>query len=44
MQQKLNGKTDAYFLEAGRLEKWTGTAFVKVTELFNYEGTTKAKP
>lgn len=44
VQAKLNGKTDGYFLEAGRLEKWTGTAFVKLTELFNYEGTTKAKP
>ncbi len=44
VQQKLNGKADAYLIEAGRLEKWTGTAFVKVTELFNYEGTTKAKP
>ena len=44
VQAKLSGKTDAFMLEAGRLEKWSGTAFVKVTDLYNYEGTTKFKP
>ena len=44
VQLKLAGKTDTYMLEAGRFEKWTGTAFTKVTDLYNYEGTTKPKP
>ncbi len=43
-QLKLSGKTDAFLLEAGRVEKWTGTAFEKVSDLYNFEGTTKAKP
>ena len=44
VQLKLNGKVDPYMIESGRIEKWTGTAFTKVTDLFNYEGTTKPKP
>ncbi len=38
---KLDGKADTYMIEAGRLEKWNGAAFEKVTELFSFEGTTK---
>jgi branched-chain amino acid transport system substrate-binding protein len=41
---KLDGKKDPFILEAGRLEKWTGTAFEKVTDLYSYEGETKTKP
>jgi branched-chain amino acid transport system substrate-binding protein len=41
---KMDGKKDAFPLEAGRLEKWTGTAFAKVTDLYVYDGETKAKP
>lgn len=41
---KLDGKADAFMIEAGRVEKWTGTAYAKVTDLYTYEGTTKAKP
>ncbi len=40
---KLTGKTDAFLIEAARVEKWNGTAFEKVGELFDYEGTTKYK-
>lgn len=40
----LAGKTDAYMIESGRVEKWSGTAFSKVTDLYSYEGATKSKP
>ena len=43
-QVKLSGKTDTFMLEAGRVEKWTGTTFQKVSDLYNFEGTTKYKP
>lgn len=41
---KLSGTTDTIMGEFGRVEKWNGQAFEKVTELFSYEGTTKSKP
>lgn len=41
---KLDGTKDPYLIEAGRVEKWNGKAFEKVTDLYNYEGETKAKP
>jgi branched-chain amino acid transport system substrate-binding protein len=41
---KLDGTTDVIMGEFGRMEKWNGTAFEKVTDLTSYEGTTKAKP
>lgn len=41
---KLDGKADPYMIESGRVEKWNGTAFQKVTDLYSYEGTTKLKP
>jgi ABC-type branched-subunit amino acid transport system substrate-binding protein len=44
VQLKLDGVKDAYLVEAGRFDKWNGTTFEKVTDLYQYEGTTKPKP
>jgi branched-chain amino acid transport system substrate-binding protein len=41
---KLDGTTDTIMGEVGRIEKWNGQAFEKVTELTSYEGQMKAKP
>jgi branched-chain amino acid transport system substrate-binding protein len=37
----MDGLDDTYLLEAGRIEKWNGTTFEKVTDIYNYEGDTE---
>ena len=37
----VDGVNDTYLLEAGRIEKWNGTTFEKVTEIFDFEGETE---
>jgi hypothetical protein len=38
---KMDGLDDTYLLEAGRIEKWNGTTFEKVTEIYDFEGETR---
>ena len=37
----MDGLDDTYLLEAGRIEKWNGTTFEKVTDIYDYEGETR---
>ena len=37
----MDGLDDTYLLEAGRIEKWNGTTFEKVTDIYDYEGDTQ---
>ena len=41
IRSKADGLDDTYLIEAGRLEKWNGTTFEKVTDIYSYEGETK---
>jgi ABC-type branched-subunit amino acid transport system substrate-binding protein len=38
---KLDGLKDTFLVESGRVEKWNGTTFEKVTDLYDFEGETK---
>jgi ABC-type branched-subunit amino acid transport system substrate-binding protein len=38
---KMDGLKDTYLVESGRMEKWNGTTFEKVTDLYDFEGETK---
>ena len=41
VQLKMDGLKDTYLVESGRMEKWNGTTFEKVTDLYSYEGETR---
>jgi branched-chain amino acid transport system substrate-binding protein len=38
VQLKMNGLEDTYLVESGRMEKWNGTTFEQVTDLYDFEG------
>lgn len=38
---KMDGLDDTFIIEAGRIEKWNGTTFEKVTEIYDFEGETE---
>ncbi|HEX7096873.1 MAG TPA: hypothetical protein VF183_13385, partial [Acidimicrobiales bacterium] len=38
---KMDGLKDTYLVESGRMEKWNGTTFEKVTEIYDHEGETE---
>jgi branched-chain amino acid transport system substrate-binding protein len=38
---RLDGLEDTYLVEAGRMEKWNGTTFEQVTEIFDFDGETE---
>lgn len=41
IRAKADGLDDTYLVEAGRIEKWNGTTFEKVTDIYDYEGETE---
>jgi hypothetical protein len=44
VQLKMDGVADTYLVESGRIEKWNGTTFEQVTDLYDFEGETKPSP
>jgi ABC-type branched-subunit amino acid transport system substrate-binding protein len=38
---KMDGLKDTYLVESGRMEKWNGTTFEKLTDLYDFEGETR---
>jgi branched-chain amino acid transport system substrate-binding protein len=44
VQLKMDGLEDTFLVESGRIEKWNGTTFEKVTDLYDYEGETRPTP